>query len=127
MNAFLWDRDLRREYWTAKMFDPLASLSNLKMLERGDVKVLWSSLHIPEKAFLECKLIRLAAHFTAGGRRLLKQNAWECLQVMQDKMERQVARAGDKFEIARSNAELDRVLADGQDRDRPHAWRAATR
>jgi membrane dipeptidase len=111
MNAFLWDRDLRRHYWTGRTFDPLASLSDFKMLEKGGVKVLWSSLHIPERALLRCRLLRIAAHFTAGGRTLLKQNAWQCLLVMMADMERQVARAGDRFVMARSNAELDGVVA----------------
>ncbi len=88
MNAFLWDRDLRRHYWTGKTFDPLASLSDFKQLERGGVKVLWSSLHVPEPEFLRCKFINIAAHFTAGGRTLLKQNAWNCTLVMLAEMER---------------------------------------
>src|SRR5215210_7257043 len=79
MNAFLWDRDLRRHYWTGNTFDPLASLSDFKMLEQGGVKVLWSSLHIPEQPYFGCWLIRIAAHFTRGGRTLLKRNAWDCL------------------------------------------------
>jgi membrane dipeptidase len=114
MNAFLWDRDLRRHYWTGKTFDPLASLSDFKMLEKGGVKMLWSSLHIPERPYFDCWLIRLAAHLTRGGRRLLKLDAWECLLVQMDQMERQVARAGDRFQLARSNAELDQVLAAGK-------------
>jgi membrane dipeptidase len=111
MNAFLWDRDLRRHYWTGRTFDPLASLSDFKMLEKGGVKVLWSSLHIPERNLFRCRLLRIAAHFTGGGRKLLKLTAWECLLVMMAKMEQQVARAGDRFEVARSNVELDQVLA----------------
>jgi membrane dipeptidase len=114
MNAFLWDRDLRRHYWTGRTFDPLASLTDFKMLKKGGVRVLWSSLHVPEPPYFNCSLIRLAAHFTAGGRMLLKQNAWECLLAMMGKMERQVARAGDDFEVARSNLELDRVLTAGK-------------
>src|SRR4051794_30819546 len=111
MNAFLWDRDLRRHYWTGRTFDPLASLSDFKMLEQGGVKVLWSSLHVPEQDFLRCGFIRVAAQLTAGGRTLLKQNAWNCVLVMMAEMERQGARAGGRFEAARSTAELDRVLA----------------
>jgi membrane dipeptidase len=114
MNAFLWDRDLRRHYWTGRTFDPLASLSDFKMLETGGVKVLWSSLHIPERAFFRCLLLRIAAHFTAGGRALRKLDAWQCLLMMMAEMERQVARAGDRFEMAGSNAELDRALAKGK-------------
>jgi membrane dipeptidase len=112
MNAFLWGRDLRRHYWTGPMhtFNPLASLSDFKMLEKGGVDVVWSSLHIPEPQFLECGVIRLFAHFFAGGRRLLKDNAWENLLAQMAAMERQVARA-ERFELARSNAELDAVLS----------------
>jgi microsomal dipeptidase-like Zn-dependent dipeptidase len=113
MNAFLWDRDLRRHYWTGRTFDPLASLSDFKMLEKGGVKVLWSSLHIPEPDYFRCWLIRIAAHLTSGGRKLLKLSAWECVQIMMAEMERQVART-DRFEVAHSNAELDQVLAAGK-------------
>jgi microsomal dipeptidase-like Zn-dependent dipeptidase len=114
MNAFLWDRDLRRHYWTGSTFNPLSSLSDFKMLKKGGVKVLWSSLHIPEREYFQCKFIRIAAHFFRGGRMLLRRNAWECLLAMMATMERQVARAEDRFEVARSNAELDRVLAAGK-------------
>jgi membrane dipeptidase len=113
MNSFLWDRDLRRHYWTGKTFDPLASLSDFKMLAEGGVDVLWSSLHIPERQMFDCKLLRLLAHLTSGGRKLLKLTAWECLLVMMAEMERQVART-ERFEVARSNAELDRVRAAGR-------------
>jgi len=114
MNAFLWHRDLRRHYWTGKTFDPLASLSDFKMLEKGEVKVLWSSLHIPEPAYFGCWFIRLLAHATRGGRMLLKRNAWECLLVEMDQMERQVEHASGHFQLARSNAELDGALAAGK-------------
>src|SRR2546423_1642872 len=114
MNSFLWHRDLRRHYWTGRTFTPLASLTDFKMLEKGGVKVLWSSLHIPERQYFGCFLLRILAHFLSGGRKLLKLSAWECLLVMMAEMERQVARAGDRFQMARSNAELDQVLASGK-------------
>ena len=113
MNAFLWDRDLRRHYWTGKTFDPLASLSDFKMLREGDVGILWSSLHIPESGMFGCKPLWLLAHITSGGRTLLKKNAWECLLIMMNKMEDQVARTKD-FQVARSNAELDDVREAGR-------------
>jgi membrane dipeptidase len=111
LNAFLWDRDLRRHYWSGSTFNPLASVSDFKMLEKGGVKVLWSSLHVPERQYFKCPPIRLAAELVTGGRMLLRRNAWECLQGMMAMMEWQVARAVDRFEVARSNAALDRVLA----------------
>jgi membrane dipeptidase len=114
MNAFLWDRDLRRHYWSGAWWNPLASLTDFKMLEKGGVRVLWSSLHIPEPEFLRFLPLRIAARFTAGGRYLLRLNAWECLLMMRSKMERQVASTEDgRFQVAHSNAELDRALAAG--------------
>src|SRR4051812_4568088 len=92
MNSFLWDRDLRRHYWAGSTFNPLSSLTDFKMLAKGEVKVLWSSLHIPEHEFFECRLIRCAAHFTKGGRKLLRWTAWDCLLAMLENMEEQVAR-----------------------------------
>jgi membrane dipeptidase len=112
MNAFLWGRDLRRHYWSGPMhtFNPLASLSDFKMLEQGGVDVLWSSLHIPERQYFECGAIRLLAKFFAGGRRLLNDSPWDNLLAQMAQMERQIARA-ERVELARSNAELDAVLA----------------
>ena len=114
MNSFLWDRDLRRHYWTGHHFNPLASCSDFKMLEKGGVKVLWSSLHIPERQYFGCWYIWLAAHLFSGGRKLLKRDAWECLLLMMAKMEEQVGRSGDRFEMAGSNEELDKVVAAGR-------------
>jgi membrane dipeptidase len=114
MNAFLWRRDLRRHYWTGRTFNPLASLTDFKMLEKGGVKVLWSSLHVPEPNYFRNPPIRLLAHLTRGGRKLLKLNAWECVLAMMAEMERQVARAEDRFQVAHSNAELDKALAAGR-------------
>jgi microsomal dipeptidase-like Zn-dependent dipeptidase len=113
MNAFLWDRDLRRHYWTGHTFDPLASNTDFKMLEKGGVKVLWSSLHIPEPDYFRCWPIRLAARLTGGGRKLLKLTAWECLVAMKDKMEFQVGRA-DGIQVAHTNVELDQIRAAGK-------------
>ena len=112
MNAYLWDRDLRRHYWTGDTFDPLASLSDFKMLGQGGVKVLWSALHVPEEAYFRNPPIRLLAHFTRGGRELLHRNAWDCLLAMMEGIEYQVSRAKERFRIVRSNAELDQAIAD---------------
>jgi membrane dipeptidase len=82
------------------------------MLEEGGVKVLWSSLHIPEREYFECWLPRLVSVFSRGGRAIRKLSSWECLRLMKDGMEFQVARA-EGFELARSNAELDDALSAG--------------
>src|SRR2546423_4620935 len=114
MNAWLCDRALGRHYWTGKTFDPLASLTDFPMLEQGGVKVLWSSLHIPEHDFIHFLPLWLLAHVLKSGRKLLKQTAWECLLDMKADMEEQVGAAGDRFQMAGSNAELDAVLASGR-------------
>lgn len=112
MNAFLWDRDLRRHYGTGGgAFNPLASLSDFPMLARGGVRVLWSALHVPEKELLSVLPIRLLARTTSGGRMLLERDAWECLLAMHAEMERQVARADARYVVVRSNAELDAAVA----------------
>ncbi len=114
MNAFFWDRDLRRHYFTSKRFCPLASLTDFKMLEDGDVGVIWSVLHVPEEDYFRNPAIRLLGHVTKGGRTMLKLNAWEAMLRMMSEMEWQVSRAGEEFAIARTNAELDAALAAGK-------------
>jgi membrane dipeptidase len=114
MNAFFWDRDLRRHYFTGDTFNPLASLTDFKMLREGDVRVLWSVLHVPEAAYFANPAIKLLACLTRGGRTLLRQNAWECTLRMMDAMEEQVTRVADEFQVARSNDELDAALAAGR-------------
>lgn len=111
MNAFLWDRDLRRHYFTSNTFCPIASLTDFKMLEKGGVDVLWSSLHVPEPDYFRAPPLWLAAHLTEGGRSLLKKSAWDCLLLEMEEMERQVGRTS-RLEIARSNADLDRIRAE---------------
>ena len=115
MNAFLWNRDLRRHYSSGPVhtFNPLASLSDFKMLEKGGVDVLWSALHVPERQYFQCALIRFLARFFEGGRRLMKDSAWDNVLVQMAAMERQVART-ERFELVRSNAELDAALAAGK-------------
>ena len=112
MNAFFWDRDLRKHYFTGSTFNPLASLTDFKMLQRGDVRVLWSVIHVPEEDYFRNPAIRLLAHVTRGGRTMLKLNAWDCALRMMDEMEQQVGRAKG-FQVAHSNAELDAALAAG--------------
>ena len=114
MNAFLWDRDLRRHYWTGRTFNPLASLTDFKMLEKGGVKVLWSSLHIPEREFFGCwpDPPRGALH-----RRRAQAAQAERLGVPagDDGRDGAAGRRGPTAsQLARSNAELDGVLAAGK-------------
>jgi microsomal dipeptidase-like Zn-dependent dipeptidase len=114
MNAFLWDRDLRRHYFTYAGFNPLATLTDFKLLRKGGVKVLWSSLHVPEHQYFELPPIWLLAHVTKGGRQLLENDPWNCLLTQMDEMEAQVHRASTDFGIAHSNQEFDEIRASGR-------------
>jgi membrane dipeptidase len=115
MNAYFWGRDLRKHYFAGSTFNPLASLTDFPMLRKGGVRILWSVLHVPEEEQLRSPPLRLLARLAPGGRKILKlDNAWESTLRMMDAMERQVARAGDEFAVARSNAELDAALAAGK-------------
>ncbi|HVD41287.1 MAG TPA: membrane dipeptidase [Solirubrobacterales bacterium] len=114
MNAYFWGRDLRKHYFAGSTFNPLASLTDFEMLRKGDVRVVWSISHVPEQEYFRNPPIRLLAHLTPGGRKMLKHDAWEITLRMMDAMEQQVARADDEFAFARSNAELDAALAAGK-------------
>ena len=113
MNAFFWGRDLRKHYFTGSTFNPLASLTDFKMLRDGDVRIVWSVLHVPEEEYFRTPPIRLLAYLTRGGRTMLKHKAWKSMLRMMDAMEEQVARA-DEFVVAHDNAELDAALAAGK-------------
>ena len=78
MNAFLWGRDLRRHYFTGKGFNPLASLTDFKLIEQGGVRVLWSSPHIPEPPVLRVQAHPARRPLHRRRPELLKKNAWEC-------------------------------------------------
>ncbi|HKO39407.1 MAG TPA: membrane dipeptidase [Solirubrobacterales bacterium] len=114
MNAFFWSRDLRKHYFAGSAFNPLASLTDFKMLREGDVRVVWSVLHVPEEEYFRLPPIRLLAYLTKGGRAMLKHKAWRSTLLMMDAMEEQVARAADEFAVAHGNAELDAALAAGK-------------
>jgi membrane dipeptidase len=114
MNAFFWSRDLRKHYFTGSAFNPLASLTDFKMLREGDVRIIWSVLHVPEEEYFRIPPIRLLAYLTRGGRTMLKHKAWESTLRMMDAMEEQVTRADDEFAVAHNNAELDAALAAGK-------------
>ena len=110
LNAYLWDRDLRRHYFSGSTFNPLSSLTDFKMMKKGDVRLVWSSLHIPEKQFISCWFIKAIASFTKGGRRLLKDSYWSNLERMADMMEEQVGRTDEEFTIPKNNVALDAAL-----------------
>ena len=114
LNAYLFDRDLRRHYHSGGAFNPLSSLSDFVMLREGDVRVLWSTLYVPERDLFDCRLLWALAHFTGGGRKLLKLSYWKCLLDMAQCMERQVRSTCGEFEIARSNADLDDIVRSGK-------------
>lgn len=111
-HPFLWNRDLRKHYWTGGRWDPLASLTDFKMLREGGVKVQWSSLYVPEPQYIRVPPIHLLALFLKSGRKLLKLSSWECLLIAMDRMERNIARDAEHFALATSNEALDTIRAE---------------
>jgi membrane dipeptidase len=112
LNAWLWGRNLERHWWSSTVFNPLATLSDFKMLRKGGVKVLWSALHVPETQYMQCRTLNVVAVGFKGGRMLRKKDAWICLESQRQTIELQVGKADD-IRIVRSNAELDAAVADG--------------
>ena len=96
MNAFLWDRDLRRHYWTGHTFDlwPASAIQDAGEGRGQGAVVVAAYCGAPKAAAPTAAFIRLPRTFSAAGSKLLKLNAWECLLVMMAEMERQVARGG---------------------------------
>jgi len=112
LNAWLWGRNLERHYWSSTVFNPLATLSDFTMLRKGDVKVLWSALHVPERQYMDCRTLNLIARLFKGGRMLRTEDAWTCLEAQRQELELQVSKADD-IRIVRSNRELDKALEEG--------------
>ena len=78
MNAFLWDRDLRRHYFTGKRVQPAGQPHRLQDARAGRREGAVVVAARPRaRATSRCLPIRIAAHFTSGGRMLLKQDAWD--------------------------------------------------
>ena len=110
--AYLYGRDLRRHWMSGFLANPLASRSDFAMLGRGGVRLLGSSLYPPALDMKRSALPRWAAHLMPHTRKLLHAPRWEVLLDMMRVMEEQIARA-EGIELARSNAELDQILASG--------------
>ena len=109
MNAWLWRRKLERHYWTSSTFNPLSSLTDFKMIRKGRVRVLWSSLHVPEPNFFSFKPLRWLARILPTGRKLLYRTSWTNLLEQMGELERQVAETAD-IDVAQSNAHLDQII-----------------
>lgn len=111
MNTYFWRRRIDRHWFAAPWWFPPASLSDLEMLRRGDVRIVWSVLHVPEREFLAFWPLRAMAWLMR--RNLLTKGAWECLVEMHDIVADQVESIDD-FAIVTSNAELDAALEAGK-------------
>jgi membrane dipeptidase len=107
--AYLYGRDLRRHWMSGSLANPLASRSDFVMLRRGGVRLLGSSLYAPAREMKQWAPLRWLARLMPHTRKLLHASRWELLLDMMDELERQIERA-QGVELARSNAELDRVL-----------------
>ncbi|KPK56863.1 MAG: hypothetical protein AMS21_12260, partial [Gemmatimonas sp. SG8_38_2] len=116
LKAYLYNRDLRRHYWSGKAWDPFSSRSDFRMLENGGVGVIWAAHYLPERELFEdCPLIRTAAEiFVIDSQRLFRGSLFERTVEMIGALEREIARRPDRVELARSAADVVRIREAGK-------------
>jgi microsomal dipeptidase-like Zn-dependent dipeptidase len=116
LKAYLFRRNLWRHLWSGKTFDPFASRSDFRMLEKGGVGVIWAAHYLPERQLFEdCLLLRLAASLLVPAwDRLVKGSLFERLLEMMDALEREIGRRPDRVELAYSAADVERIRAAGK-------------
>lgn len=116
LKAYLFRRNLWRHYWSGKTFDPFSSRSDFETLFRGGVRVIWSSLHLPERQWLrDCCWLRLVGPLVLPAyRKLTTGRLFDRLLEMMDAFEREVRRRPDRTELARSAAAVRRIAGAGK-------------
>jgi microsomal dipeptidase-like Zn-dependent dipeptidase len=113
LKTYLFGRNLWRHAWSGKTFDPFSSRSDFKMLAKGGVGVIWSSLHLPERQlFDDCPFLKSATQLFA--RKLLEGSPLARALEMPDAMEREIDRRPDRVELALSAADVVRIRAAGK-------------
>lgn len=130
MKSYLFDRDLWTHVRSGRNTDPDASRSDFDVLGKGGVRVLWTAHHVVEdqlvadghrnlflRTFARCYFNRYGVDIFA---KLRAGTPFERLQQVMASLEAQVARGPQRpgqprIEFARRPADLDRILADGDD------------
>jgi microsomal dipeptidase-like Zn-dependent dipeptidase len=112
LKAYLFGRNLWRHYGSGGAFNPFASRTDFPSLGRGGVGVVWAAHYVPEaEIFRDCWLAGAAARFSGAYGRLTAGTPLDRLLAMMAVLEREIARAPNQAELARSVADVDRIRA----------------
>ena len=116
LKAWLYRRNLWRHYWSGPKFDPFSSRSDFKMLEKGQVRVIWLAHYIPERElFRRCWLARIAAFLASPfEQRLTTGSRFQRLIEMMTAMEVEINRKPDRVELARSPEAVKSICSQGK-------------
>ncbi len=116
LKAFLFNRNLWRHYCSGSVFNPFASRTDFKMLEKGGLQVQWLAHYLPERQlFKQCFWFRLAAFLaTPAYFKMTRGSLMNRLLQMMDRMEREINRKPDRTELARSVADIQRIHEQGK-------------
>lgn len=112
LKAYLFGRNLWRHYGSGGAFNPFASRTDFPSLDRGGVGIVWAAHYVPEaEIFRDCWLAGVAARLSGAYGRLAHGTPLDRLHAMVAALEREIARAPNQAEVARSVADLDRIRA----------------
>lgn len=116
LKAYMFRRNLWRHYKSGGSFNPFTSRSDFKMLEKGEVGVIWSAIYVPEhELFDRCFLMKAAAYLASPVAKKLTSGSYfkraiEQMDAMEDEVERKPARMA----LARSPADVKSLVAQGK-------------
>lgn len=116
LKAYMFRRNLWRHYHSGGTFNPFTSRSDFKMLEKGEVGVIWSAIYVPEhELFDRCFLLKAAAFVASPIAHKLTSGSYFQRAIEQmDAMEGEVRRKPDRTALARSPAEVRELTAQGK-------------
>ena len=116
LKAYLFRRNLWRHYRSGHTFNPFSSRTDFKMLSRGGVGVIWSSLHLPERClFRQCFWLRAAGFLLLPAyHKIMTGGLFARTIEMMDAMEREIGRRPGRVELAKSVGDIERIRQAGK-------------
>ncbi len=115
LSRFLFGHDLWGRHRAEPGFHPAQLRSGFRQLEHGKVGVVWASHYVPEREILnDCSLLRFAGHLVPELDRLRTEDRFVLLREVLDGFEAEVAREPGCAEVARTAADLARIVASGK-------------
>lgn len=119
MKTYLFKKKIHKSHKPGGAFNPFSMRVDLPSLRAGGVNGLLSAIYLPEKGLLEdCFPLKMMYTFAPRRlKRLLSGNPFDETVMLIEHFEKVVSSApavsGVKLEIAKSRAELDKVIANG--------------